>query len=122
MSGLAKYFMQEFHETKENRELAERALLAIRLGQLVYTMRTKAGLSQADLARRVDSTQSAISRLEGGNAGHVPGNQLLEQVARNCGYRLVLTALPTGKTNLDNADQVAEIDVELTQEQVLERV
>lgn len=122
MSGLAKAFMQEFYETKEGRELAERALLAMRLGQLVYTMRTAAGLSQADLAGRVNSTQSAISRLEGGNAGHIPGNELLQQVAQNCGYRLVLRALPTGRISLEDENQVTEIDVELTQEQVMERV
>lgn len=122
MSGLVKAFMQEFHETKEGRALADRALLALRLGQLVYRMRTTAGLSQADLASLVNSTQSAISRIEGGNDGHVPGNELLEHVAQNCGYRLVLRALPKGEASLEKGDRGTAIDVEFTENQVAKRV
>ena len=36
---------------------------------LVYKLRTEAGLTQADLAHRMGTTQSAIARMEGG--GHV---------------------------------------------------
>ncbi len=31
---------------------------------LIYNLRTKAGLSQSELARKIDTTQSVISRLE----------------------------------------------------------
>ena len=36
------------------------------LGQLVYDMRTAAGLSQRELAARMGTTQSVISRMEEG--------------------------------------------------------
>ena len=36
------------------------------LGQLIYDMRTQAGLSQRELAERMETTQSVISRLEEG--------------------------------------------------------
>lgn len=36
------------------------------LGQLIYDLRTEAGLSQRELAERMETTQSVISRLEEG--------------------------------------------------------
>ena len=38
------------------------------LGQLIYDLRTQAGLSQRELAQRMGTTQSVISRLEEGGA------------------------------------------------------
>ena len=38
------------------------------LGQLIYDLRTEAGLSRRELAERMGTTQSVISRLEGGCA------------------------------------------------------
>lgn len=35
-------------------------------GQLIYDMRTRAGISQAELARRMNTSQCAVSRLEEG--------------------------------------------------------
>lgn len=43
-----------FEEEVANREVAQK----------IYQLRTKAGISQAELARRVGTTQSVISRLE----------------------------------------------------------
>jgi predicted transcriptional regulator len=43
-----------FEEEVANREVAQK----------IYQLRTKAGMSQAELARRVGTTQSVISRLE----------------------------------------------------------
>jgi ribosome-binding protein aMBF1 (putative translation factor) len=45
---------QRFEEEVANREVAHR----------IYQLRQDAGLSQAELARRVGTTQSVISRLE----------------------------------------------------------
>lgn len=39
------------------------------LGQLIYDLRTDAGLSQRELAERMGTTQSVISRLEEGGRG-----------------------------------------------------
>ena len=57
--------------------------------QLVYDLRTRAKLSQQQLAQRMGTTQSVIARLEGG--GRVPSLQTLARVAVATGGRLELT-------------------------------
>jgi transcriptional regulator with XRE-family HTH domain len=49
----------------------------------------RAGISQAELARRVGTTKSAISRLESGR--HRPNVETLQRVAEAVGARLVIT-------------------------------
>jgi ribosome-binding protein aMBF1 (putative translation factor) len=45
-------------------QLLEEARLNAKVAQQLYSLRTKAGLSQSELAKRVGTTQSVISRLE----------------------------------------------------------
>ena len=42
------------------------------LGQLIYDLRTEAGLSQRELAAKMGTTQSVISRLEEGGGAPQP--------------------------------------------------
>ena len=60
------------------------------LGQLIYDLRTHAGLSQRTLAERMATTQSVISRLEEGGGAN---NRLdtLARVAAALGRHLVIT-------------------------------
>jgi ribosome-binding protein aMBF1 (putative translation factor) len=51
-------------DDQELRELCEQASLNAHVAQLIYDSRTEAGLSQAELARLIGTTQSVISRLE----------------------------------------------------------
>jgi ribosome-binding protein aMBF1 (putative translation factor) len=46
------------------RRLIEEARVNAAVAQLIYDARTKAGLSQAELAERIGTKQSVISRLE----------------------------------------------------------
>jgi len=55
---------------------------------LVYRLRTEAGLTQADLAARMGTTQSAIARMEGG--GGRPNLETLEKLATAVGAELVV--------------------------------
>jgi ribosome-binding protein aMBF1 (putative translation factor) len=48
----------------ELRRLTEQARINAAVAQLIYSARTKAGLSQADLADKLGTKQSVISRLE----------------------------------------------------------
>jgi transcriptional regulator with XRE-family HTH domain len=56
--------------------------------ELVYSLRTKAGLTQAELAERMGTTQSAIARMEGG--GSRPTLETLEKIAGAVGAELIV--------------------------------
>ena len=56
--------------------------------ELVHRVRTEAGLTQAALAERMGTTQSAISRMEGG--GTRPSFETLERLAEAVGGELVV--------------------------------
>ena|SRR5690349_10366602 len=51
-------------ESPELRRLTEEARVNAAVAQLIYEARNKAGLSQAELAERIGTKQSVISRLE----------------------------------------------------------
>ena len=55
---------------------------------LVHRLRTEAGLTQAELAARMGTTQSAIARMEGGGAR--PTLETLERLAAAIGAELVV--------------------------------
>jgi transcriptional regulator with XRE-family HTH domain len=55
---------------------------------MVYRLRTEAGLTQAELAERMGTTQSAIARMEGGGAR--PTLETLEKLAVAVGSELVV--------------------------------
>ncbi len=71
----------------ETRAVVEQDLA---LGQLIYDMRTEAGLSQRALAERMGTTQSVISRLEEGGGAR---NRLdtLARVAHALNRHLVVS-------------------------------
>ena len=55
---------------------------------LVHRLRTDAGLTQAELAERMGTTQSAVARMEGGGAR--PTLETLEKLAAAVGGELVV--------------------------------
>jgi ribosome-binding protein aMBF1 (putative translation factor) len=63
--------------------------LAGRLAEIVYRLRSAAGLTQTELARRMGTTQSAIARVESG--GSTPTLDLLDRVGRAVGAEITLT-------------------------------
>jgi len=68
-----------------------RALQRFDLALLVREMREDAGLTQAELARKVGTTQSVIARLEDAEyTGH--SLTMLERIATACGVGLKLHA------------------------------
>jgi transcriptional regulator with XRE-family HTH domain len=75
------------------------------LGQLIYDLRTQAGLSQRELAERAGTTQSVISRLEEGG-GARNGIDTLARVARALGRRLVVSFPENDPAELKDAVQV----------------
>ena len=74
---------QAFEEEVANREVAQR----------IYELRQHAGLSQAELARRVGTTQSVISRLEDADyEGH--SLAMLNRIAAAVERRVEIRFLP----------------------------
>lgn len=76
------------------------------LGQLIYDLRTEAGLTQRELAERMATTQSVISRLEEGGGAR---NRLdtLARVATALDRHLVVSFPEKVPTKLKDAVQVA---------------
>jgi ribosome-binding protein aMBF1 (putative translation factor) len=69
----------------------ERTLHQIDLALLVREMREEADMTQAELAKRIDTTQSVIARLEDAEyTGH--SLAMLERIAAVCGVALKLHA------------------------------
>ena len=67
--------------------------------------RAAAGMSQAEIADRMGTTQSAVARLESGRGKHSPSLATLRKYARALGYRVDLRlvkekgdAEPRGRT------------------------
>jgi transcriptional regulator with XRE-family HTH domain len=79
---------------------------ALALGQLIYDLRTEAGLSQRELAERMGTTQSVISRLEEGGGAK---NRLdtLARVATALNRHLVVSFPEKVPARLKDAVQVA---------------
>lgn len=69
----------------------------------ILKARAAAGLSQADVAARIGTTQSAVARLESPGAKHSPSIATLRRYASALGYRLQVKlvkgrGLTTGST------------------------
>jgi ribosome-binding protein aMBF1 (putative translation factor) len=64
------------------------------LAREIIAARTRAGLSQAELAERMETTQSAIARLESGK--HWPSRSTLQRLARATGTRPVIRLVDAG--------------------------
>jgi predicted transcriptional regulator len=73
-------------ESPEFRVEYEKADAEFSLIEALVQARTKANLSQAELAQRIGTTQSAIARLEGG--GVSPSVSTLRRYAEATGARL----------------------------------
>jgi ribosome-binding protein aMBF1 (putative translation factor) len=79
----------------------EEGLVNIEAAQLIYDMRSKAGLTQRELARKVGTSASAINRLESADyEGHTIA--MVRRIATALDRRLELRAVPlkrvAGKT------------------------
>ncbi|MGH8905893.1 MAG: helix-turn-helix domain-containing protein [Egibacteraceae bacterium] len=80
------------NSTPERRARYDEAGRDLALGQIVYDLRMAAGLTQAQLAERMGTTQAAISRLEGGGGAQRLDTLLRLAVALGRGLTLTFTA------------------------------
>ena len=75
------------------RRQVEEEKLNVRVAEMIYEARTKAGLTQAELAQLVGTTQSVISRLEDADyEGH--SLSMLQRIADALHQRLEVRFVP----------------------------
>jgi transcriptional regulator with XRE-family HTH domain len=67
------------------------------LSSALIKARTDAGLTQEELARRMDTTQSVIARMESGRVK--PSSRTLQRFARATGMRMKITFVPDNSVN-----------------------
>ena len=60
------------------------------IARLVRDARLKAGLTQAQLAKKAQSSQVVIARLESGSDGRIPSLDLLERIANALKAKLLV--------------------------------
>ena len=88
---LHKKWMKDPQYRKEYDALEEEFALMAEVAKA----RARAGLSQAELAKRMKTTQSTISRLESGRG--LPSTRTLGRFARATGHRLKISFEPVRK-------------------------
>lgn len=79
----------------ESREIYERKRREIEIALLMRKTREKANLSQEDVAERMHTTRSAVSRLESSGTGrHSPSLETLLKYAQALGYSIKINLIP----------------------------
>ncbi|OFW21488.1 MAG: hypothetical protein A3H27_16825 [Acidobacteria bacterium RIFCSPLOWO2_02_FULL_59_13] len=87
----SQFVKERSHRSATYRKTFARTLHQIDLALLVREMRENAGLTQAELAKRIETTQSVIARLEDAEyRGH--SLPMLERIAAACAISLKLRA------------------------------
>jgi len=98
----SEYVRARMKRSARFRRAYRRSLHKVDLAILVAQMREAAGLSQAELAARIDTAQPVIARLENAEyGGH--SLKMLEKIATACGVTLKLHAQKKPKLELEVA-------------------
>ena len=85
-------------ENPNLQRLTEEARINAAVAQLIYAARTKSGLSQVELAERIGTKQSVISRLEAADyEGH--SLSMLHRIAAALGQCVEIRFLPPAKVS-----------------------
>lgn len=90
-----KSFKQKALENQEVRQEYEALEEEFSLIDQLITMRTKAGLTQEDVAKKLGTNKSNICRLERGRSN--PSWGTLSKYASACGFRVRLEAVEDGR-------------------------
>ena len=94
MSNLSELH-QKWMTDREYEKACEELAPEFALARAVIGVRIAAGLTQEQLAQRMDTTQSVIARLEGGRTR--PSTQTLERLAMATGTRLRISFEPVAR-------------------------
>jgi len=84
-------FFKKLMKNPEVRFLVGKQVEQFNLATAIRKARERAGLSQAGLARKIGTKQSAISRVESGVYPSIPSVAFLQKVAVACGAQLEIS-------------------------------
>ena len=87
---MAQSFFDKMLRDPEIRMHYEEEKAKSRIAQAVRAIRTRAGLTQTELAQKIKTTQSVIARLESGTDKRTPSLDLLARIASACDAELEL--------------------------------
>jgi ribosome-binding protein aMBF1 (putative translation factor) len=76
----------------KRKALLDEDYVNIQVAQIIYDLRTAAGLSQRELAKLAGTTASVICRLEKADSGH--SLSMLTRIASSLGRRIELRTIP----------------------------
>lgn len=79
-------------------------------GELVREARKRAALTQAQLAERAGTTQSAIARLESGRTS--PSFEQVERLMRLCGFQLIVELAPYDDSDIVQAEALLRMTID----------
>lgn len=88
MSDIDRMIQERGAKSPGFETLVEQELTELRLGLVIKELRLKKGITQDELARRIHTTKSAVSRLENRSGG--ARIETLEKVAHALGKELVI--------------------------------
>ena len=96
----AEYVQERMKRSARFRRAYQRSLRQVDLAILVNQMREAAGMSQAELAKRISTSQPVIARLE--DADYTAHSlKTIEKIAEACGVTLTLHAAKKPKLELE---------------------
>ncbi len=105
MSIDAEVSIEKLRKNARFRKSYNRRAAIINIARLIRKLRTNANLTQSQLAERLNTTQTAISRLESFENDRLPNLVTLMNIAHECGHSLTLgpgravEKMPKGKKN-----------------------
>jgi len=91
VDDLHKQWMKKPHYRQEYEALEEEFSLTAAM----IEARSRAGMTQAEVAKLMKTTQAVVARLEGG--GSKPSTRTLEKYAKATGNRLIISFEPAGQ-------------------------
>jgi len=94
-----KTYLDKLMQNKEFRDKFNEEYQNVCIGERITKARYKAKLTQEDLAKRINTTKSAISRYESDNyQGY--SIKLLNRIAKACDSDLIIDFVPRAKEKL----------------------
>ncbi|MCX7015383.1 MAG: XRE family transcriptional regulator [Candidatus Sumerlaeota bacterium] len=91
----------------EMERMLEEETLNAEIARRIYDLRTKAGLTQKELARKIGTTASVISRLEDSDyEGH--SLAMLKRIATALDYRVEVRLVPCKRNGAEGRGQTAK--------------